>query len=70
VRHGFATRYVGRVLAGSRSQLQVSFAGETGHGDGVTRGFYVAVAEAAQSRRLNVGMVKVLCRQPTFNSKK
>ena len=48
----------------------MSFAGETGHGDGVTRGFYVAVAEAAQSRRLNVGMVKVLCRQPTFNSKK
>ena len=48
-----------KVLARSRAALQVTFAQESGHGDGVTRGFYVAVAEASQSRRLNVGMLKL-----------
>ena len=37
----------------------MTFAQESGHGEGVTRGFYVAVAEASQSRRLNVGMLKL-----------
>ena len=51
--------FIAKVLAGSRAALQVSFAAESGHGDGVTRGFYVAVAEALQERRLNAGMARI-----------
>lgn len=46
-------------LSSSRSALQVTFDGETGHGDGVTRGFYVAVAEQLQNRAVNYGMDKL-----------
>ena len=53
-------RSISPVLASSRSALQVTFAGEDGHGDGVTRGFYVATAEAVQSRRVNSGCMQRL----------
>ena len=53
-------KYIAKVLASSRSALQVTFAGEDGHGDGVTRGFYVATAEAVQSRRVNSGCMQRL----------
>jgi len=46
-------QYIASVLAGSRAALQVTFAGEDGHGGGVTRGFYVAVSEELQSRQFN-----------------
>ena len=37
-------KYLMRVLCGSKAALQVAFAGESGHGDGVTRSPHTARA--------------------------